>query len=51
MRICLKFSSNTFALCDWNVELCLDKKAFILTFGVVFRLKQLPDGNVIKVNY
>jgi actin-related protein 2 len=49
MRTPLKSSSNTFALCVWNVELCLERKFSVLTFGVVLGLKQLPDGRVIKV--
>ncbi len=49
MRTPLKSSSNTFALCVWSVELCLERKVSVLTFGVVLGLKQLPDGRVIKV--
>jgi hypothetical protein len=49
MRTPLKSSSNTFALCVWNVELHLERKVSVLTVGVVFGLKQLPDGRVIKV--
>jgi actin-related protein len=31
------------------VELHLERKVSVLTVGVVFGLKQLPDGRVIKV--